>query len=342
MIETLIALILIISQQDPPSLAVSPDPLDFGEVFAGDKPMASLKVTNKGAADLHLLGIAFNCGCTLSRIVLPSGEEREIVKDRELGVLKSGETAALKIAFSTQGLIGDLKRKLTIRSNDPQRGELDLKMTIRIKSPCNVEPAIVDFGEVLKGTSVTKKVTITSAGIGAFKMIGVKHLPPYITYEKNRIDDRSIELLFHIEGKTAAGRVQLKPVVEIEAEKGYTVNLFFRANLLSDITFTLVPKDRAGVLDLGKMDRNRGGEGEVLITNRKPGVPYEITRIQVLCRQEKFIETSVETVEKGGQYRVLLKIKSGVPARFLQGELVIFSTHPDEKRKRIRFSGWIE
>jgi hypothetical protein len=62
----------------------------------------------------------------------------------------------------------------------------------------------------------------------------------------------------------------------------------------------------------------------------------------VLCRQEKFIETSVETLEKGVKHRIRLRIKPGVPARFLQGELVIHSDHPDEMRKRIRFSGWIK
>jgi len=117
--------------EEPPIIEVDLESIDFGEILCGEVVSKELKISNKGKGDLVLLKFDFTCGCTVPQVVLPSGET--VVPDKkgekQVGVLKQGETAHVEMEFSTLGAPrGKTIKSMIIYSNDPRNRELVLPM----------------------------------------------------------------------------------------------------------------------------------------------------------------------------------------------------------------------
>jgi hypothetical protein len=321
--------------------------VDFGEVFAGEKPSRTLRLSNTGKRDLEIRKIDFTCGCALSRITLPTGVKVLGKQDPKepVCVLKPDESADLEIVYSTAGLKGKVIRHIQILSSDPSMEVLNLSMEIVVKKPYLVDPFMLDFGKIEKGDSVTRSLVIRSEGVGAFSIREVLNLPEYIQYEMEEARDQGVpayRLIFHLKGKVPAGDRRYPVKLKLENDKVREAEFYIRECVLSPISLELRPHDRSGILDLGKIKKSEGAAGQIIITNKDPGIPLEITKHQILCKHSKFIEIGVKMLQRGESYQIDLTVQPGVPVRHLQGTLVLFSDHPDLKRKRIRFMAWID
>ncbi|MHC4946362.1 MAG: Ig-like domain-containing protein [Planctomycetota bacterium] len=337
----------MVEGEESPRMALHPEILDFGEVFAGQTSVRKLTITNQGNGDLQIRKITFTCSCALSRLTTPSGVMVDIKpkKDQLLCMLKHDESAELEIRFDTSGLLGDLKRSLDILSNDGEQKKRTMKMNVLVKSPFLAEPKSVDFGEVPKGEEASREIVIRSAGVGDFIVKKVENLPPFIRYEAKEIADAdppAWKLVFHLDRSAPVSELWQRIRLIVENETVNKFEIFIRAKILSDVSFHLEPHDRSGVLDLGKIDSSEGVKGTIEIRNRNPAVPYEITKLQRLCRFSDFIDTRIETLEEGVHYKISLEVRPGLKIPYLQGTLVIFSSHPEMARKRIKFMGRVE
>src|SRR5262245_54479238 len=91
----------------PPHITVSQEEIDFGEVFMGEVPRKTIKLSNKGEGDLRVQKIHSTCGCTAARKV---NSVDVSLKDLESGakemVLKPGEETDIEISLDTSKMKG--------------------------------------------------------------------------------------------------------------------------------------------------------------------------------------------------------------------------------------------
>ena len=112
----LLCLVCVVQAQEAkkPSMMVSQENWDFGEVWHPEKPAMTLVIRNEGQADLKLDKVRSTCGCTVaqpSRMLIPPGESTDV-----------------KIVFDTTGKQDEVTSKVIITSNDPIWGEYTFKI----------------------------------------------------------------------------------------------------------------------------------------------------------------------------------------------------------------------
>jgi len=132
---------------------ISNQKVDLGEVMHSEFAEGSFLLGNSGNAPLKVMEIKSSCGCT--------------VVDFEPGtIIAPGQKKAIKVSVDTIGKVGEIRKKLTVISNDPLTPELDMFVYVRVKladheSPdrsaifkntcryCHSEPAKDQLGEAL-------------------------------------------------------------------------------------------------------------------------------------------------------------------------------------------------
>lgn len=107
-----------------PTIAVTPDKIDFGAIPAAEPVTTTVQVRNQGNGTLHIRGVSTSCGCTTATLSTPE--------------VAAGATADLQVSFNPQahpGLYGPLLRIVYLESNDPARPEVEVPVTVEILEP---------------------------------------------------------------------------------------------------------------------------------------------------------------------------------------------------------------
>jgi hypothetical protein len=102
-----------------PRLAVEPQSYDFGRVRPGKLFRQSFTLGNYGSSTLALASALGDCECL--RI---EGPERR--------TLEPGESTKLVVVFASRRYRGRVERKLTLRSNDPERPLLEVPIAATV------------------------------------------------------------------------------------------------------------------------------------------------------------------------------------------------------------------
>ena len=97
-----------------PRISISPEKFDFGNVLPNQEFVHGFVVRNVGSADLVLEKPAPSCGCT--------------VVDGYSSLVKPGTSTTLRVKLKTPPSAGRLQKSVLVRSNDPARATVELKV----------------------------------------------------------------------------------------------------------------------------------------------------------------------------------------------------------------------
>lgn len=104
---------------DAPEIVLSGKKIDLGVVKHGEVVQGSFSVINNGNKVLDVTGIDASCGCT--------------VIDFQPSQIEAGATESFNFSVDTFGKIGEVRKKITVRSNDPENPEAELYVYMRIQ-----------------------------------------------------------------------------------------------------------------------------------------------------------------------------------------------------------------
>lgn len=130
-----------------PVIEVETDEFDMGLITNAEPTSKPFTVYNRGRLPLKIFDIATSCACTQgsipeSRNVIPPGEEATITITVD--------------PYRVPGFISD--KVLTITSNDPNNGQIQVKVHADVEPEFVIEPEAFDFGKVAKGDSPAQTV----------------------------------------------------------------------------------------------------------------------------------------------------------------------------------------
>jgi hypothetical protein len=97
-----------------PRISISPEKFDFGSVLPNQELFHGFVVRNVGSADLVLEKPTTSCGCT--------------VVDGYSSLVKPGTSTTLRVKLKTPPTAGRLQKSVLVRSNDPARATVELKV----------------------------------------------------------------------------------------------------------------------------------------------------------------------------------------------------------------------
>jgi len=134
---------------------ISVDPLsfDFGSMKQQEQKTVYVTVTNEGAAELQILDVKADCGCTVPTLAKEN--------------LAPGESTQIEIQFNSKKFHGPVIKAVNITSNDPINGTVDVVIKADVHTPLVISPVNqrVGFSRSLQGETFTKEVTFTAMDI---------------------------------------------------------------------------------------------------------------------------------------------------------------------------------
>lgn len=135
-----------------PQIYLPTQKIELGDAMHGDIAKGSFIVANRGNAPLTIEDIGASCGCT--------------VIDFESTVLEAKKELTINFTVDTIGKVGEIRKAISIKTNDPDTPEIEVYAYLRIKLKeheqvdssaifkgdcqyCHADPAQGRFGEAL-------------------------------------------------------------------------------------------------------------------------------------------------------------------------------------------------
>jgi hypothetical protein len=128
-----------------PQLVVDRPEFDFGTVTEGKKVTHVFVLNNNGTAPIVIKRTRTSCGCTVANASSP--------------IIQPGKKAEIKAAFDSTNFSGNVKKIVTVESNDPKKPQYELVLKGSVAAKINIMPARADFGTVKAGSA--KELTLT-------------------------------------------------------------------------------------------------------------------------------------------------------------------------------------
>jgi len=92
---------------------------DGGTAIEGEKITYAYQFTNTGKSDLKIESVKASCGCTATA---PKDE-----------IIKPGESSEIVATFNSQGRVGQQRKTITVRTNDPDQPVVQLKLQVKVE-----------------------------------------------------------------------------------------------------------------------------------------------------------------------------------------------------------------
>jgi hypothetical protein len=141
---------------------------DFGEIWQGEEAHCLFTVKNTGGADLRILEVRPDCGCTVA----------EVSRD----TIPPGQGAEIKATFRSVGYRSQVSKGITLNSDDPHRSQARLTITGLVKVPVDLQPSYVIIADGRPDTVETKQVTIIPYDPKGFRVLAVEGAPSWVHF----------------------------------------------------------------------------------------------------------------------------------------------------------------
>ncbi|MDG2206710.1 MAG: DUF1573 domain-containing protein [Pirellulales bacterium] len=169
---------------------------DFGSLARGAKSEHTFKIKNHFEEDIRIQSVQSSCGCTIPQIskeVLASGEEAELVTEFDTVKFKGPHSATITVTFAP-----------------PFSAEVRLQVRGYVRQDVVFEPGRIEFGQVPASDGASQAVAITYAGQDGWKIEDVR----------SASDNYEVELR---ELERAGSRVEYEMLVRLKktAPTGY-------------------------------------------------------------------------------------------------------------------------
>ena len=130
-------LLLIFCQQKGEERSSGPDIefgqtlYDFGEIDQGAKAEYTYEFENRGNDTLRIVKVQKGCGCQSAKAT------REVIPP--------GERGGIWVRFNSKGLVGNVRRRVYVHSNDPAEERVALEMSGTVLVDFLVKPKTLNL-----------------------------------------------------------------------------------------------------------------------------------------------------------------------------------------------------
>jgi len=209
------------SIQHPIIFFKTPD-FNFGQIYKGQKVEHIYTFENRGKDTLKIKKVKSSCGCTA--VILTNN------------TIPPGETGEIKATFSPGSLSGNIKKSITVASNDPDTPKYRLTISGEVIKDLIIKPEHIDFGSVSVGEKSSKTISIKSQTEPDFKIKKITSSKPFmdatIVGEKN--GGYIIKIV--LKHNPVIGRFSGGIYLETNSQIQQKVNVPFFGEIAGDIT----------------------------------------------------------------------------------------------------------
>lgn len=309
-----------VTAQKPAIHFENPD-FNFGKVYKGKKVEHIYKFENRGDDTLEIKRVKPSCGCTA--VILTKN------------TIPPGETGEIKATFNTASYSGNIKKSITVSSNDPDSPRHILTFSGEIIEDISIKPKNINFGSIHTDVQTDKTVTVSiksQSGLD-FKIEKITSSKPYvatsITGDKNGEYTIEVTLKDYHEIGRFSGRITL----ETNSTRQKTSDITFYGDIEGDIT-TYPKRIYYGNIKNGKESTQR-----VFVKMNKDNIKVTNTKLS-----PNFL--SIKIVEKYEQNNphclIEMKLPKDAPTGKLNGLLELHTNSKQQPVIKIPITGEVQ
>ncbi|HUT95062.1 MAG TPA: DUF1573 domain-containing protein [Thermoguttaceae bacterium] len=340
-----------ITEQSAPRVVIEQEEHDFGGIDVGVTGRHAFVFSNAGDGPLVLERGRSTCGCCTCACAVRLPE----------GPIAPGESADVTLEWTSKLYVGPFRQTATIRTNDPDRREVTLRVAGRFKGPVGVVPSMLRLSRVAEGRPAMAEVRVYNYLDEPLAIVGYECADP-LTAEHFEVAWERIPAEQARKETEARGgyllRITVKPgmprgafrqriVLKTNVESVPTVELPIEGVVASDVSIVGWGwSAQTGVLSFGRVKRDRGAERTLMVVARGPHakqVKLKAVAIVPELLAVDLAETTYSESSAVSQTRLTVRIPPGTPPEAhlgsgegAPGRIVLETDHPDVPRLEIR------
>jgi len=301
-----------------PAIEVSPPRFEFGDLPQEHIEHVTCKVRNAGSELLQIQQVTSDCGCAVAQIADSS--------------LAPGEEVSLSITFSTRHFSGDVRKTVTLVTNDPGSPRTRIVLSAFVRAIVAVTPDAIDFGRVVRGDTPSQTVTLRAAAADTFKVLDVA-VPDHIYTTTLERDGTTDSTFYHLTvtvrpdaplgtfSSTARVRTNIRSVASLPISLDAQIHGFFLAD--------------PGRLPLGQVLEGSERTRTFQVSAQRAGHH----RVLAVRTSDPRLQVALRPIEEGRCYEVSVTIPAGAPPGRIDAALLVETDDPDQPEIRVRAFG---
>lgn len=159
----LIAAVPTPAAASPPVISFASEICELGSVIQGEQADCVFTFTNGGSDDLRILQVEPTCGCTTALLTAP--------------LLRAGEQGGIRVVFDSESFVGDVVKEVEVRSNDPARRSVTLRVKALVETEIDFEPRVVAFDDVRPGDVLKQAAILTNRRADPVRVLQLESQP---------------------------------------------------------------------------------------------------------------------------------------------------------------------
>jgi hypothetical protein len=168
---------------------------NFGTIAQSAKAVYEFPIENLTNQDIHIASVRSSCGCTS-----PS------IKNNHR-TLKPGEKGAILASINSATFSGNRGATLTVTIDRPRWSEVQLQVSVLIRSDVALEPGSVQFGALDQGTPAEKRLQVSFPGRSDLRLLEVKCADPHVSAKATRGARGTYQLSVRLDESAPAGYI---------------------------------------------------------------------------------------------------------------------------------------
>jgi hypothetical protein len=199
----------------------NPD-FNFGKIFKGEKVKHIYKFENRGKSILEINKVKSSCGCTAV-----------ILTDKNVPPGKTGE---IKATFNSGSYRGNVKKTITVASNDPNSPTYRLSISGEIIEEISAKPHKINFGSIYIGEEIDKTITIKSLTESNFNIKEVTSSKTFVNASIVEKNDEEYKIKVALKDNNQMGRFSGNIHMETDSPRQPKIQVPFFGEIIGDIT----------------------------------------------------------------------------------------------------------
>ena len=293
---------------------------DFGEVEAGEEVEHTFTFRNTGEGVLAIKKVLTSCGCTGA-----------VVSDREV---PPGGTGAVKATFQTKGFHGNVKKSLTVESNDPENELVRLTIGGTVNPEVTVEPRYVNW-ETLEPGNPPRPVELRIRFIEGrgLRLEKIQSESPSVVLTKQSEEENgaiySVALAQSLPQGTVIGRI----TIQTNSEKVPEIHVPFHGFVQGNVK--LIPS----LLSVGRIAPGQEETRNLSLT-KTGGPDFSVRKVEATTDE---IRTELVEERKGSRYRIKVFYKpAGKTERRVAERITLFLSDGEQSFLEVPLYGTVE
>lgn len=246
-----------------PQLAFAKTSHQFGMVERGKVVQVDFPFRNNGNAPLVIKEISPACGCTTS----------------ELGqtTYEPGASGQLPIQFDSQSFVGEVNKTIVVRSNDPMRPEVVLRISADVQALVNAVPSRVNFIDLSRRGKAQQVIRLETTRLPRLEIVDMRVDNPLYELHTQPINERKMLVRVSLDGsKAKPGKMHQRGTLTIQTngveDRLFAIDIPLFTKLQNPLTA------EPSFVNFFNVDPNGDHHAEVQIHNDWPD-PFNITGI---------------------------------------------------------------